>query len=78
VRMALGPILSLIVGLGLAFFWDSLDRSLKSVREAEEYLSLPVLAVVAEKRRGRVPSPGFLRLFSRSRGRSRKSPHRAA
>lgn len=63
VRMALGPFLSLIVGLGFAFFWDSLDRSLKSVREAEDYLSIPVVAVVGEKEKLGVPSPGYFRLF---------------
>jgi uncharacterized protein involved in exopolysaccharide biosynthesis len=44
VRMALGPMFSLIVGLGLAFFIDNLDHSIKNVAEAEENLGLPVLA----------------------------------
>ncbi len=44
VRMALGPFFSLIVGLGLAFFFDNLDHSIKNVSEAEEMLGLSVLS----------------------------------
>jgi uncharacterized protein involved in exopolysaccharide biosynthesis len=48
VRLALGPILSIVVGLGLAFFLESLDHSVKNMSEAEEYLELPVLATISE------------------------------
>jgi uncharacterized protein involved in exopolysaccharide biosynthesis len=48
VRMALGPFLALIVGLGIAFFFESLDHSLKNVGEVEEYLRAPVLATFTE------------------------------
>jgi succinoglycan biosynthesis transport protein ExoP len=51
VRIALAPIFSLIVGIGLAFFIDSLDTSVKSPREAEEMLELPVLATLTERKR---------------------------
>ena len=44
VRLALGPLLSLIVGLGLAFFLESMDHSLKNEAEVEEYLGTRVLA----------------------------------
>jgi uncharacterized protein involved in exopolysaccharide biosynthesis len=44
VRLALAPLLSLIVGLGLAFYFDALDHSIKSPAEAEEHLKLDVLA----------------------------------
>jgi succinoglycan biosynthesis transport protein ExoP len=44
VRMALGPFFSLIVGLGLAFFVDNLDHSIKNVSEAEETLGMSVLS----------------------------------
>jgi succinoglycan biosynthesis transport protein ExoP len=44
VRMALGPLFSLIVALGFAFFVDNLDHSIKNVAEAEETLNLQVLA----------------------------------
>lgn len=51
VRIALAPIFSLIVGLGLAFFIDGLDTSVKSPREAEEAFELPVLATLTEQRK---------------------------
>jgi uncharacterized protein involved in exopolysaccharide biosynthesis len=53
VRIALAPVFSLIVGLGLAFFVDSLDTSVKNPREVEEALELPVLATLTERRRRR-------------------------
>ncbi len=43
VRMSLAPIFSLIVAVGLAFFIDNLDHSVKNVTEAEEIFNLPVL-----------------------------------
>jgi uncharacterized protein involved in exopolysaccharide biosynthesis len=48
VRVALGPVLSIIVGLGLAFFLESVDHSVKNRAEAEEYLDVPVLATISE------------------------------
>lgn len=48
VRLALGPFLSLIVGLGVAFFFESLDHSLKNAGEVEEYIGAKVLATFAE------------------------------
>ena len=53
VRIALAPIFSLIVGLGLAFFVDSLDTTVKNPREAEESLDLPVLASLTEQNKQR-------------------------
>ncbi len=48
VRIALGPVFSIIVALGFAFFIDSLDHSLKNIAEAEEALGLQVLASFPE------------------------------
>jgi len=48
VRLALGPVLSIIVGLGIAFFLESMDHSVKSRAEAEEYLKVPVLATIED------------------------------
>jgi len=48
VRLALGPLLSIIVGLGIAFFLESMDHSVKSRAEVEEYLDIPVLATVSD------------------------------
>jgi uncharacterized protein involved in exopolysaccharide biosynthesis len=51
VRMALGPLFSLIVALGFAFFLDNIDHSIKNVAEAEETLKLQVLASFPDKGR---------------------------
>ena len=50
VRLSLGPLLSLIVALGLAFFLESIDHSVKNVSEVEEYLGKSVLATISERR----------------------------
>jgi len=51
VRMALGPMLALVVALGVAFFLESLDHSLKNIAEVEEYLGTSVLATISEFKR---------------------------
>jgi uncharacterized protein involved in exopolysaccharide biosynthesis len=48
VRLALAPLLSIIVGLGIAFFLESMDHSVKSRAEAEEYLNVTVLATISD------------------------------
>jgi uncharacterized protein involved in exopolysaccharide biosynthesis len=49
VRIALGPIFSLVVALGFAFFVDNLDHSIKNISEAEEVFDLHVLASFPDK-----------------------------
>ncbi len=51
VRLALAPAFSLLVGLGLAFFVDSLDTTVRTTGHAEEALEVPVLAILADRRR---------------------------
>jgi succinoglycan biosynthesis transport protein ExoP len=48
VRLSLGPLLGLLVGIGLAFLFDSLDHSIKSKGEAEAFLEIPVVASIVE------------------------------
>ncbi|MBI4721138.1 MAG: hypothetical protein HY770_07975 [Chitinivibrionia bacterium] len=48
IRIALGPFFSLIIALELAFFFESLDNSLRNVAEVEEYLKVPVLATISD------------------------------
>lgn len=48
VRLMLGPLLALVVGLGIAFFMESADHSIKSSSDAEENLEVPVLATITE------------------------------
>ena len=49
--MALAPIFSLVIGLGLVFFIESLDHSIKSPEDAEESIGLPVLATLWEMKK---------------------------
>ena len=44
VRISLGPVFSLIIALGFAFFMDNLDHSIKNVNEAEDALGFQVLS----------------------------------
>jgi succinoglycan biosynthesis transport protein ExoP len=53
VRLALAPAFSLVVGIGLAFFIDGLDLTVRTAAQAEEYLEAPVLASLSERRRRR-------------------------
>jgi len=50
VRLALAPAFSLVVGIGLAFFFDGLDLTVHTAGQAEEYLEIPVLASISERR----------------------------
>ena len=45
-QLAIGAILGLIFGIGLAFFLEYLDTSVKSMEDVEKYLKVPVLAVI--------------------------------
>ncbi len=51
VRLGLAPAFSLVVGIGLAFFVDGLDLTVRTAGQAEETLDLPVLAAITERRR---------------------------
>jgi len=51
IRLALAPAFSLIVGIAIAFFIDGLDLTVRTANQAEEYLDLPVLASIGERRR---------------------------
>ncbi len=48
VRLALGPFLAIVVALGLAFFLESMDHSVKNMAEAEEYLGTQVLTTISD------------------------------
>lgn len=50
VRLGLAPAFSLVVGIGLAFFIDGLDITVRTAAQAEEYLHIPVLASLSERR----------------------------
>ena len=48
VRLALGPFLAIVVALGIAFFLESMDHSVKNMAEAEEYLGTKVLTTISD------------------------------
>jgi uncharacterized protein involved in exopolysaccharide biosynthesis len=48
VRLALGPILALIAGIGLAFYLENMDHSLRNREDVEQHLEIPVLASFPE------------------------------
>ena len=50
VRLALAPAFSLVIGIGLAFFIDGLDSRLRTARDVEDSLDLPVLASLTERK----------------------------
>lgn len=50
-NIILSVILGLLAGIGLAFFVEYLDVSLKTVDEVEKYLSMSVLAVIPQQSR---------------------------
>ncbi len=45
-NVILSILLGLLTGVGLSFFWEYLDRSLRTEEDIERYLALPVLSVV--------------------------------
>jgi capsular exopolysaccharide synthesis family protein len=48
-NMALATVVGLIVGIGLAFFLEYLDTSVKTMEDVENFLQVPVLAVVPKE-----------------------------
>lgn len=47
-NMALAVVVGLIVGIGLAFFLEYLDTSVKTMEDVESFLQVPVLAVIPQ------------------------------
>ena len=48
-NVTMGAVLGLILGVGLAFFIEFLDTSIKKVEDIEKYFGLPVLGVVGQQ-----------------------------
>jgi uncharacterized protein involved in exopolysaccharide biosynthesis len=51
IRIVLAPAFSLVVGIGLAFFIEGLDVTVRTSGQAEDAIELPVLAALNERRR---------------------------
>ncbi len=49
VNMALGAVVGIVFGVGLAFFIEYLDTSVKTMEDIETFLQVPVLAVIPRK-----------------------------
>ena len=47
-NVLLGIVLGLMGGVGLAFFFEYLDQTLRTEEDVQEYLNLPVLSVIPE------------------------------
>jgi capsular exopolysaccharide synthesis family protein len=67
--MALAALVGLVVGVGLAFFIEYLDTSVKTLDDVEKYLDIPVLAVIPKgvgqliKLRGDTPDAEAYRIL---------------
>jgi capsular exopolysaccharide synthesis family protein len=78
-NMALGVLLGLIVGIGLAFFIEYLDTSVKTMEDVETMLGVPVLAIVPKnikllhKMPGDVPDAEAYRILRTNIEFNRKS-----
>lgn len=53
-NIVIGIILGLIIGIGLSFLWEYVDRSVHTEEDVQRYIGLPVLSVIpmAEQARG--------------------------
>jgi uncharacterized protein involved in exopolysaccharide biosynthesis len=52
-NLLLGVVLGLMIGIGISFFWEYLDRSLRTEEDVQKYLGLPVLAVIPVAKNGK-------------------------
>jgi succinoglycan biosynthesis transport protein ExoP len=57
-NLTLGALVGLVVGLGLAFFIEYLDTSVKTMEDVESLLGLPVLAIIPKNVRLLHKEPG--------------------
>ncbi|MDB6077870.1 MAG: capsular exopolysaccharide family [Akkermansiaceae bacterium] len=80
VNLAVGGVLGLVFGLGVAFFLEYLDTSVKSLEDVERYLQVPVLAVIPKdvgvlyKQSGMSPDAEAYRILRTNIEFNRKNP----
>jgi succinoglycan biosynthesis transport protein ExoP len=78
-NMSLGVLLGLVVGVGLAFFIEYLDTSVKTMEDVETMLGVPVLAIIPKnikllhKMAGDVPDAEAYRILRTNIEFNRKS-----
>ena len=79
-NLMLGALVGLIVGLGLAFFIEYLDTSVKTMEDVETLLGVPVLAIIPKnvrllhKELGDTPDAEAYRILRTNIEFNRKSP----
>lgn len=79
-NLALGAVVGLIFGMGVAFFLEYLDTSVKSLEDVERYLQVPVLAVIPKdvgvlyKQSGMSPDAEAYRILRTNIEFNRKNP----
>ena len=79
-NLMLGAVIGLIFGLGIAFFLEYLDTSVKTLEDVERYLQVPVLAVVPKdigilhKQSGMSPDAEAYRILRTNSEFNRKNP----
>ena len=79
-NLALGALVGLMIGLGLAFFIEYLDTSVKTMEDVENVLGLPVLAIIPKNIRllhreaGDTPDAEAYRILRTNIEFNRKNP----
>ncbi len=79
-NLVLGAVVGLIFGIGIAFFLEYLDTSVKSLEDVERYLQVPVLAVIPKdvgilhKQTGASPDAEAYRILRTNIEFNRKNP----
>lgn len=79
-NLALGALVGLVVGLGLAFFIEYLDTSVKTMDDVESLLGVPVLAIIPKnikllhKEPGDTPDAEAYRILRTNIEFNRKNP----
>ena len=79
-NLVLGALVGLVLGIGLAFFIEYLDTSVKTMEDAESLLGVPVLAIIPKgigllhKERGDSPDAEAYRILRTNIEFNRKNP----
>jgi capsular exopolysaccharide synthesis family protein len=79
-NLVLGAVVGLIFGVGIAFFLEFIDTSVKTMDDVERYLQVPVLAVIPKdisllhRQRGSSPDAEAYRILRTNIEFNRKNP----
>ncbi|MES2981493.1 MAG: polysaccharide biosynthesis tyrosine autokinase [Verrucomicrobiota bacterium] len=79
-NLAIGLVAGIVLGVGIAFFLEYIDTSVKSLEDVERYLQVPVLAVIPKdvgvlfKQHGMSPDAEAYRILRTNIEFNRKNP----